>query len=172
MIHATHRTDCGGGAVCGAEPAQRRFIDGHTDIKLRLIPVKPVHSRNASCLREQLCPPVMTLGNTVNLYGKDTYIIGARSIDRGEYPINAGAGCASVYGDEVKSGITAGNGRGTQQNPNAHIHVSFDVDSMDSGVFPSTGYRMPTSDTGGREKRLVQTALTGTRLFLLRLRGV
>ncbi|MBQ3847874.1 MAG: arginase family protein, partial [Clostridia bacterium] len=81
--------------------------------------------------------------NKVNLYGKNTYIIGAHSIDRGEYPIIEEQGVHLYTADEVRRrGYKEVVDEVLAATKGMKIHLSFDVDSIRGSDFPATGYAL------------------------------
>ncbi|MBQ4065070.1 MAG: arginase family protein, partial [Clostridia bacterium] len=135
-------------SACGAEELAVIYIDGHTDINTEATTETGFIHGMPLAAAMGLCDDLLTVGNKVNLYGSNTYIIGARSIDDGEYPIIKEQGVTLFTAEDVRrmgmeavmqevlAGITA-----------SAIHVSFDVDVLDEAVFPATGYRMPNGLT-------------------------
>lgn len=130
--------------VCGTEKLSVVYIDGHTDINTEeTSPSGFIHGMTLASAMG-LCKDEITVGKKVNILGKNTYIVGARSIDEGEKPIIV-ENEARLYGTDILAA------RGTESVINEivsmidtpFVHVSFDVDFLDGDEFPSTGYRMP-----------------------------
>lgn len=134
----------GTASVCGAEALTVIYIDGHTDIHTeKTTETGFIHGMPLAAAMG-LCHKALTVGAGVNLYGKNTVILGARSIDDGEYPTLQAQGVTLYTAEEIHArGMAAVLGEVLTALRTPHIHLSFDVDVMDGGVFPSTGYRMP-----------------------------
>ena len=131
-------------SVYGPDELSVVYIDGHTDINTEKTSLTGYIHGMPLAAAMGLCTDRLTVGNKVNLYGKNTYIIGARSIDPGEYPIVEEQGVHLYTADEIrKRGIADVVGEVLSSIRTKAIHVSFDVDSLDETEFPSTGYRMP-----------------------------
>ena len=87
-----------------------------------------------------LCNNEHTVGEKQNIIGKNVYIVGARSIDEGEYGIIRENGVHLITASRLKSegaDRIATDIAGQITTP--YVHVSFDVDFLDGDVFPSTG---------------------------------
>lgn len=135
------------GSVAGAAASCDRisvvYIDGHADIntesssKSGFIHGMPLASAMG------LCCDGLTVGKRGAVLGHDIYIIGARSIDAPEYPIIEEQGVHLYTADCVRKRGIPDIMREVTESIRGSIHVSFDVDFLDGGIFPSTGYRMP-----------------------------
>ena len=134
----------GASAVYGPEDLSVIYIDGHADINTERTTITGYIHGMTLASAMGLCCEELTVGRRVNLLGKKTFIVGARSIDPPEYGIIDDQG-VTLYGiDEVKRrGIDAIMGEILSKITTRHIHVSFDVDFVDGEDFSSTGYRMP-----------------------------
>ena len=131
-------------SVYGPDELSVVYIDGHTDINTEQSSLTGYIHGMPLAAAMGLCTDRLTVGKKVNLYGKNTYIIGARSIDEGEYPIIEEQGVHLYTAAEIrKRGISEVVGEVLSSIRTKAIHISFDVDSMDETEFPSTGYRMP-----------------------------
>ena len=140
---------CAMGTIAGASKALGRenitvvYLDGHTDINTEeTSPTGFLHGMPlASAIG--LCNDEHTVGEKQNIIGKNVFIVGARSIDEGEYGIIRENGVHLITASRLKSegaDRIATDIAGQITTP--YVHVSFDVDFMDGDVFPSTGYRM------------------------------
>lgn len=134
----------GAASVVGASDLAVVYIDGHTDINTeKTTETGFIHGMPLAAAMG-LCDDRLTVGSKVNLYGKNTYILGARSIDDGEYPIIEEQGVTLVTAAEIqKRGMAAVIAEILPKIKAPYIHLSFDVDVLDREVFPSTGYLMP-----------------------------
>lgn len=133
----------GAASVVGAENLAVVYIDGHTDINTdKTTKTGFIHGMPLAAAMG-LCHERLTIGNRVNLKGENTFILGARSIDEGEYPIIASQGVTLYTADAIRAkGIETVVKEVLEAITAPAIHVSFDVDFLDQTVFPSTGYRM------------------------------
>ena len=134
----------GDAAVVSPEELSVIYIDGHADINTERSTVSgyihgmPLASAMGLCRRE------LTVGEGRSLYGKNTFIVGARSIDDGEWPIIKEEGVHLYTAEEVKKrGIGDVIREVLSSVRTKAIHVSFDVDALDGDEFPATGYVMP-----------------------------
>ena len=131
-------------SVYGPDELSVVYIDGHTDINTEKTSLTGYIHGMPLAAAMGLCTDRLTVGNKVNLYGKNTYIVGARSIDEGEYPIIEEQGVHLYTAAEIrKRGISEVVGEILSSIRTKAVHISFDVDSLDETEFPSTGYRMP-----------------------------
>lgn len=128
----------------GAENTAVVYIDGHADINTEKSTVSGyIHGMPlASSLG--LCDDRLSVGKgRVKLFGENLHILGARSIDEGEYPIIKennvdlidSTECLALGSDNVADRVIS-RLRGKK------VAISFDVDSMDKSEFSSTGYLM------------------------------
>jgi len=133
--------------VVGAEKVAVIYVDAHTDINTENTSETGMIHGMPLAAAMGLCTDLLDVGkNKINLYGKNTYIIGAHSIDNGEYPIIEEQGVHLYTADEVRRRghisvvdevLTASKGK--------YIHLSFDVDSICGDDFPATGYALKDS---------------------------
>lgn len=134
----------GASAAVGTDDLAVIYIDGHTDINTDQSTLTGFIHGMPLAAAMGLCDDRLTVVNKVNLKGSNTFIIGARSIDEGEYPIMRSQGVTLYTAEDVKSrGMEAVISEVLEAVSPSAIHVSFDVDVLDREVFPSTGYRMP-----------------------------
>lgn len=129
----------------GAENTAVVYVDGHADINTEKTSESGYIHGMPLAAAMGLCCDELTVGeNKVSLFGKNTYIIGARSIDDGEYPIIEKEGVTLYTARDVKR---LGYGKIIDdiaaKTAGMSVHLSFDVDSIDGGEFPATGYVMP-----------------------------
>ncbi len=129
----------------GADALSVVYIDGHTDIHTD-------QTTETGCIHGMplaqamgLCRDDLNIGKEkVHLHGENLSIIGARSIDEGEYPIIRSNGVHLISAEDAKArGMDAVMHDVLAQIKTPCIHISFDVDCMDGEVFPATGYRIP-----------------------------
>ena len=120
------------------------YLDGHTDIhsdkttKTGFLHGMPLGAALG------LCDDRLTVGRKVNLFGRNLAILGARSVDPGEYPTIREQKVTLIPAEEMHArGIGPVLREILSSLRATAIHVSFDVDFMDETVFPATGYRMP-----------------------------
>ena len=131
-------------SVYGPEDLSVVYIDGHTDINTEKTSLTGYIHGMPLAAAMGLCTDLLTVGNKVNLYGRNTFIIGARSIDEGEYPIIEEQGVHLYTAADIRRrGVAEVVGEVLSSIRTKAIHISFDVDSLDETEFPSTGYRMP-----------------------------
>lgn len=131
----------------GAENVAAIYVDAHTDINTEESTESGMIHGMPLAAAMGLCTDALDVGkNKVNLYGKNTYIIGAHSIDRGEFPILEEQGVHLYTADDVRR-------RGYKEVVNEvlaatrgmKVHLSFDVDSINGEDFPATGYALKDS---------------------------
>ena len=138
----------GASAVYGADGLSVVYIDGHTDINTEKTTLTGYIHGMPLAAAMGLCTDRLTVGRKVNLKGENIFIVGARSIDPGEYTIIEENGVTLITAEEMKSrGIEDVMADVLSRIKTGHIHVSFDVDFMDGEIFPSTGYRMENGAT-------------------------
>lgn len=145
------------GEYYGPEKLAVVYVDAHTDINTeRTSLTGQIHGMDlaAAC---GLCCDELTVGkNKVNLLGENLHIIGARSIDPLEYDIVREQNVRLYTSREVERlGIEGVLSRVLPALAGKHVHISFDVDSLDPEVFSATGYRIP----GGLSLCQAETAL-------------
>lgn len=145
----------------GASALSVIWIDGHTDINTE-------HSSQTGCIHGMplaqamgLCTDLLNVGQEkIHLLGENLFIVGARSIDDGEWPILQSQGVHLYTAEQVRAdGIHAVMSQVLTQVKTPYIHVSFDVDGMDGEVFPATGYRMPDGMTAYEAHHAFSAAL-------------
>lgn len=147
----------GAARVCGNENISVIYIDGHADINTEKSTVTGyIHGMPLASLMG-LCGERLTLSGAPFLLGENTFIIGARSIDDGERPILKSQG-VRVYAPEdiIRIGTERVAREVISSVKTKYVHISFDVDFLDGGIFPATGYRMP----GGMEIEDAKTLLS------------
>ena len=104
-----------------------------------------------------LCGERLTLSGAPFLLGKNTFIIGARSIDENERPILKSQGVRVYAPEDIRRIGTERVAREVISSVKTkYVHISFDVDFLDGCIFPATGYRMP----GGMEIEDAKTLLS------------
>ena len=130
--------------IVGAEKVAVIYVDAHADINTEESTESGMIHGMPLAAAMGLCTDLLDVGeNKINLYGKNTFIIGAHSIDRGEYPIIKAQGVHLYTAEDVRRRgyreivdevLTATKGM--------KIHLSFDVDSIRGSDFPATGYAL------------------------------
>ncbi len=134
----------GASACFGAEELSVIYIDGHTDINTERTTLTGFIHGMPLAAAMGLCSDKLTVCQKVNILGKNIYIIGARSIDEGEYGIIRENGVHLFTADDVRErGISSIMSEIKENISGGAVHISFDVDFLDEKVFPSTSYRMP-----------------------------
>lgn len=129
----------------GASNTAVIYVDGHADI----------NTEKTSCsgrihgmpLAETLglCTDLLDIGckNSPALYGENLYIIGAHSVDDGEWDIIREQRVSLYSPKEVaEKGPLQVAQEVLEKTAGKRIHLSFDVDSIDGSEFKSTGYVM------------------------------
>lgn len=121
------------------------YVDGHTDINTAQSSLTGYIHGMPLAQALGLCPKELDIGeNKIHLYGENLYIVGARSIDPEEYVICKNQGVHLYTAQDVKEyGADKILNEILEDICDKKIHLSFDVDSIDGGQFPSTGYVMP-----------------------------
>lgn len=138
-------TIAGISAVYGAENIAIVYIDGHTDINTEISSASGyIHGMPLAASLGLCCDELVIGESKVKLFGKNIHIIGARSIDDGEYPIIEANSVDLMTADECKNaGADAVVDSVVSKLGDKKVLISFDVDCMDQTEFSSTGYLMP-----------------------------
>lgn len=129
----------------GAENTAVLYVDGHTDINTETSSLTGrIHGMPLAAAMG-LCSDRLQVGRKkCSLYGKNTYILGARSIDDAEYGILREQGVHLFTAEELmQKGCAAVTAQILAATRGMRLHVSFDVDSIDPSDFSATGYLMP-----------------------------
>ncbi len=133
------------GETFGAENAALIYIDGHTDINTENTTLSGrIHGLPLAAAMG-LCTPLLDVGkNRVDLYGRNTYIVGAHSIDPEEWGIMEKED-VTLYSPHAvrKLGYEKILSEILEKVKDKKVHISLDVDVMDGSEFPATGYVMP-----------------------------
>ena len=131
----------------GAERVAVIYVDSHADINTEESSVSGMIHGMPLAAAMGLCTAELDVGkNKINLYGRNTYIIGAHSIDDGEYPIIEEQGVHLYTADEVRRrGADKVVDEVLEATRGMKIHLSFDVDSINGADFPATGYALRES---------------------------
>ncbi len=131
----------------GAKNVAVIYVDAHADINTEESSESGMIHGMPLAAAMGLCTDALDVGkNKVNLYGKNTYIIGAHSIDRGEYPIIEEQGVHLYTADDVRRcGHKKIVDEVLAKTRGMKIHLSFDVDSIRGDDFPATGYALQGS---------------------------
>ncbi len=129
----------------GADHTAVIYIDGHADINTEETTLSGFIHGMPLAAAMGLCTDHLAVGTQkVNLLGKNTFIVGARSIDEPEYGIIEQQGVHLYTADEVKRrGTAAVMDEILAKTAGMSVHLCLDVDSIDGEEFPSTGYVMP-----------------------------
>lgn len=155
-------TIAGVSEVYGEDSIAVVYIDGHADINTESsTETGYIHGMPlASSLG--LCSDELKIGvGKVKVRGENIHIIGARSIDDGEYPIIKANSVDLVTADECRrAGVTAIADALLQKLAGKKVLVSFDVDSMDETEFASTGYLMPDGLTFAFVRELIKRVIS------------
>lgn len=121
------------------------YIDGHADINTEKTSFSGrIHGMPLAQVLG-LCTEKLDIGckNKPALQGKNLYIIGAHSIDEPEYEIIEKQNVTLYSPKEVSDlGVDHIADEILSASEGKHIHLSFDVDSIDGSEFTSTGYVM------------------------------
>lgn len=130
------------------------YLDGHADINT---PETSLSGRIHGMPLAQalgLCPPALSFGGE-RIAGRDLYILGARSIDEGEFRIMREQGVHLYPADRLlKEGVEPVLREVLSAIQGIPFHLSLDVDIMDGEEFPATGYRMPDGLSYEQTRRL------------------
>ena len=150
----------------GAENTAVIYIDGHTDINTEQTTLTGFIHGMPLAAAMGLCTDKLTVGSqTVNLYGENTFIVGARSIDDPEYDIVEQQGVHLYTADTIRErGIDAVLDEILTKTADKRIHLCLDVDSMDGAEFPSTGYVMPDGLSFDTVYRMIERILQAGRV--------
>jgi len=131
------------GEYAGSDDISVVWIDAHTDINTEISTVTgyihgmPLASAMGICSSE--LTPIEN--RKAALSGKNTYILGARSIDSAEYGIIAEQHVNLYKIDEIRErGLETVVAEMISSIQTKAIHISLDVDCLDPSVFTSTGY--------------------------------
>lgn len=129
----------------GAENTTVIYVDGHADINTEKTSESGyIHGMSLAAVMG-LCSKELDIGeHKTRLFGKNTYIVGARSIDDGEYPIIEKEGVTLYTAEDLKrEGADKVLSEIIDKVKGKRVHLSFDVDFIDCKDFPATGYVMP-----------------------------
>ncbi len=128
----------------GAENVAVIYLDGHADINTEKTTESGYIHGMPLAAAMGLCHDKLTVGqHKIHLYGENTYIVGARSIDEGEWPTIKEQGVTLFSPEQVAADPDGIADAILERTAGKYIHLSFDVDVMDGKEFVSTGYRMP-----------------------------
>lgn len=149
----------------GAENVAVVYIDGHADIHTEKTTESGYIHGMPLAAAMGLCCDKLTVGqHKIHLYGDNIYILGARSIDAGEWPTIEEQGVTLIPPEQVTDDPDGIVDAIVQRTQGKYIHLSFDVDVMDGKAFPSTGYRMPNGLTFDTAYRLLSRWIGSGRL--------
>lgn len=157
------------GDTVGCENIAVVYVDGHTDVNTEKSSESGyIHGMPLASVMG-LCEKSLTVGeNPVKVYGKNIYIIGARSIDKGEYPIMEKGGVHLYTAEDVKRrGAEAVLSEVAKAVKGKKVHLSFDVDVIDGEEFPATGYVMPGGLTFETTCGILEAVLNRTEVASL-----
>lgn len=149
----------------GAENVAVVYVDGHADINTEKTTESGYIHGMPLAAAMGLCCDKLTVGqHKKHLYGENTYILGARSIDEGEWPTLREQGVTLYTPQQVADDPEGIVDAILEQTGDKFIHLSFDVDVMDGKAFPSTGYRMPDGLSFAVTERLLTRWIASGRL--------
>lgn len=149
----------------GAESVAVVYIDGHADINTEKTTESGYIHGMPLAAAMGLCCEKLTVGqHKRHLYGENTFILGARSIDEGEWPILREQGVTLYTPQQVADDPEGIVDAILEKTRGKYIHLSFDVDVMDGEAFPSTGYRMPNGLSYAVTERLLARWIESGRL--------
>ena len=152
-------------SVYGPDDLAVVYLDGHADINTeRTSETGFIHGMPLAAALG-LCDDRLTVGRKVNLIGRNLVILGARSVDAGEYPTIAAQSVTMIPADEMhRRGVSAVLGEILPSLKAKAVHVSLDVDFMDQTVFPATGYRMPGGASFSEAREALSLCLNDGRV--------
>ncbi len=131
--------------ISGAENTAVIYIDGHADINTETTSLSGRIHGMPLAETLGLCTDLLDIGcrNKPALLGENLYLIGAHSIDNGEYGIIKEQKVNLYTPKEVaEKGALQVAHEVLEKTRGKNIHLSFDVDSIDGAEFKSTGYVM------------------------------
>ena len=150
----------------GAENIAVIYVDAHTDINTEVSTETGMIHGMPLAAAMGLCTDLLDVGeNKINLYGKNTFIIGAHSIDSGEYPIIEEQGVHLFTADDVRRrGAENVVDEVIEATRGMKIHLSFDVDSINGTDFPATGYALKDSLPYGTVIRILKRIVSSAEI--------
>lgn len=148
----------------GAENVAVIYVDAHTDINTEKTSTTGMIHGMPLAAAMGLCTDALDVGqNKVNLYGKNTYIIGAHSIDEGEFPIIEAEGVSLYTASDVRRrGFKSVVDEVLDATRGKKLHLSFDVDSIFRDDFPATGYALEGSLRYETVRAILEAVVHGT----------
>ena len=142
----------------GAENVAVVYVDGHADINTEKTSITGyIHGMP---LAVAMGLTELTVNGKRNLYGKNLFIVGARSIDDGEYNVIKDNGVTLYTAKDVKQrGVQAIIDEILPKLEGKKVHLSFDVDAIDGEEFSATGYVMPDGLTIEQVKQILSAVI-------------
>ncbi|MBR6916843.1 MAG: arginase family protein [Clostridia bacterium] len=150
--------------VYGAGNVAVIYIDSHADINTEATSETGMIHGMPLAAAMGLCGDELNVGERkTHIYGKNVYIIGAHSIDRGEYPIIEREGVHLYTADDVRErGANDVASEVLASVRGMDVHLSFDVDSINGADFPATGYALKDSLPYGVIKEFLSKIWNGS----------
>lgn len=141
------------------------WIDAHTDINTTKSSESHYIHGMPNAVSLGICPDLQMNREVKYLDGKNLVVLGARSIDEGEFPIlqNNDVGYYSV--EEIRDvGFDKFLASLKEQHKNKKVHISFDVDCLNPDEFASTGYNIKNGFTVKEVKDIIKFLTTNYEL--------
>ncbi len=120
------------------------WIDAHADINTKESSMSHyIHGMPNAISMGLTCKELSPIKQKEVLKGNNLVILGARSIDEGEYPILKDNNVKYISVKEIRKIGINNYLENIRKNSNAkYVHISFDVDCLDPSEFVSTGYNI------------------------------
>ena len=120
------------------------WIDAHADINTKESSMSHyIHGMPNAISIGLTCKELSPIKQKEVLKGNNLVILGARSIDDGEYPILKDNNVRYISVKEIRKIGINNYLENIRKNSNAkYVHLSFDVDCLDPSEFISTGYNI------------------------------
>lgn len=120
------------------------WVDAHTDINTEESSISHyIHGMPNAISMGLTCKELSPIKQKEILKGNNLVILGARSIDDGEYSILKNNNVKYISVNEMrKIGISNYLEMIRENNKAKYVHLSFDVDCLDPSEFISTGYNI------------------------------
>ena len=136
------------------------YIDAHADINTEnTTPTGNIHGMPLSFLCGVGPEEFINVGNDLRLKPENIVYIGLRDVDPREQKILSDRGIKAYSIEDIDTvgiGVVVNEAVEYITSKADHIHLSFDVDSLDPDIAPGTGVKVP----GGISYREAKTALT------------
>ncbi len=170
IIGGDHSIAMGSIAAVSAAPEAEStavvYIDAHADINTEISSETGYIHGMPLAASLGLCCNELDIGTEKRkVFGENIHIIGARSIDDGEYPIIRDNRVDLVTADECRSlGVEAVIRDLLPKLKGKSVHISFDVDCLDPEEFSSTGYIIPKGLSLDFVEKLISAVVTGSEV--------